>query len=164
MRPRSETGARAVPLFFVREVEGVETGRATAVVREQLTPADRELLLRALDRGLVEQVFVVGGESSDVLLWLPALLEDVAARVFVTLDVNAEDVADVLTHPISRSVRLVARVFDAPWARLLRNDDQVSVGVPFRFLTWRARDAHTTTPDDYADDLRYDTEMRKRLA
>lgn len=134
-------------LWFGVEVEGSRSGLGTAFIAGELSALE-VARLRSVP---VQQWFFT--EAFDAWTWYLTTLDSFRPGL-VTAGIMAEDAEEFLKlrDRILKHVRVIVRVFDAPWADGLRATDQVSVGVPYNMLTFEAQAGVSTKPFQYEKD------------
>lgn len=144
-------GVQDAKLWFGREVEG-EMSRyprapMTAFVAGELDDAQ---VARVLSEA--QHLFLV--ETFSAWVWFErTFIPRYPYPITVGRVGDAYAIREVLALPFAGRLRIIARVFDAPWIELLRDEDELSVGVPYRLRTFLVRDGVQTMPSDYVQDF-----------
>jgi len=136
-------------LWFGTEAEGVRRGRETAFVAGALS---NDETLR-INTSSVTDVFLTETFGTQ---WDWDWFEHWGAykrRTYViTIGRFPSQLEEFFSLPWRHELRLMVRVFDAPWVEKLRSNDQVSVGVPYRMVTFENRLGYASIPSDYSKD------------
>ena len=144
-------------LWFGPEVEGqAMRGVFTAFVAAPLDGEWLDAYLLRLRDGTVRHVFLTEtfGDYAFAWDWLyEFLIPLIEGVVPVTVACYSAHAAGLLFAPWAPQVRFLVRAStDAGWIRLLRPNDEVSVGVDYDLLTWRTIDGIRSRPEDYKGD------------
>ena len=140
-------GIHDARLWFGVEVEGTRCGMNTAFIADELQGTE----VVRLRSSRVEQWFFT--ETFRSWSWYLTHL-DAPRPALVTAGVMAQDAAEFLKFRDSmlKHVRVIVRVFDAPWSVLLKSTDQVSVGIPYDMVTFGSQAGMLTKPYHYEKD------------
>jgi hypothetical protein len=144
-------GIAAKGVWFGTEIEGYHFGEpAVFLARKPTLVESAAMMHRNFDVVFLTEDF----EDWD---WLKtsSLLEAVdMGEVTISCGRYTKqlDAFFALPKEITERVELLVRVFDSPWIKLLRPNDQVSVGVPYDMSTFAVHDAVVTVPEDYKGD------------
>jgi len=138
---------QASRLWFGPEVEGVHLGLPTAFIAGRLSQAE---VLTLLSSGVRQWFFT---EMFTSWAWYMAELRPYAPGLVTAavLSIKAPEIL-ALRQRLLPEIKVVVRVFNAPWAQLLGPGDQVSVGEPYHMVTFLRSAGVPTTPDQYVKD------------
>jgi len=137
-------------LWYGEEVEGEHAGLMTAFIADRLNKAEMERLLAssAVRQWFFTETFLSWG-------WYAAELAPHAPEI-VTAGVMEADAAKFfrVRRGLRLNVRAIVRVFTAGplWVSDLGELDQVSVGEPYRLMTFARPDGVLTEPHQYEKD------------
>ena len=136
--------------WFGPEIEGVlaSSRTHTLFLAGAVTP---EVMHRALVDEAVAHIFLT--EEFNDWSWLEAVLLLLLPRPITVARVGSVEAIElVLRLPFAAHLTIMARAQPAPWALLLRVQDQVSVGVDYDLLTFAVEDGVRSVPSDYESD------------
>lgn len=150
-------------LWFGKEVEGRDCGLYTAFIAAPLSSGERGTVLVEIANTL-QQVFLTetfagdsytASERARHWLWFTReILPHCINGVVVTVGRMPWQLPEFFELPEEwvEQMTLIVRVFDSPWIEKLRLGDQISVGVPYRLVTFDMSEGVYTTPDRYKGD------------
>jgi len=141
-------------LWYGLEVEGPQClGRPTAFLDAWPGPDDLRDILGRIDWAEVTHIFLTENFEAFDQFEEALLSACVGGQVAITIGTFPHRVERLLNLYWIRSARLMVRAnMEARWIRMLRKDDQVSVGLPYDLVTWSVDSGVRSVPEDYAGD------------
>lgn len=146
-------------LWFGSEVEGCLKGTRTAFIADVLDYDDMQRLKQ--EEPNIAQLFFT--ETFDAWEWILSsfiMREILARRTYysITVTVGRMDyqAADFIAlrgrEPRLTRFNMIVRLFGNDWAMNLERNDQISVGQPYRMVTFDYQDGVKTEPREYVED------------
>lgn len=140
-------------LWYGVEAEGPWRGKASAIIAAPPSADEYKELLKGLHSGDVEVVFFT--ETFEDRLWLERCVPDLCQHALLVWGRCVDQLGAYFacSDPVREHVRVMVRLFDAPWIERLSPQDMISVGEPYNMITFTVADAVRSVPEDYQSDV-----------